>query len=86
MIFKFATAKKKSSDTRTYSTIVVRSFFFVNRLLTTGTIEEKIFQRQVMKQSLSGAVVDAKDSSKAHFTREDLKVRRFNSLSCCPLY
>lgn len=44
------------------------------RLLTTGTIEEKIFQRQILKQGLSGAVVDSRDSSKGHFTRDELKV------------
>ena len=31
---------------------------FVYRFITTGTIEEKIFQRQSMKQSLSSCVVD----------------------------
>ena len=36
---------------------------FVYRLLTTGTIEEKIYQRQVHKQGLSGSVVDKKQSS-----------------------
>lgn len=44
------------------------------RLLTTGTIEEKIFQRQILKQGLSGAIVDSRDSKQGHFTREELKV------------
>jgi SNF2 family DNA or RNA helicase len=40
-----------------------------------GTIEEKIFQRQVMKQGISGAVVDDKfQDSSAEFSAEDLKV------------
>ena len=43
-------------------------------MLTTGTIEEKIFQRQVLKQSLSGTVVDARESTQAHFTKDELKV------------
>lgn len=47
------------------------------RLLTTGTIEEKIFQRQVLKQGLSGAVVDARDSTQGHFSKEELKVNLF---------
>ncbi|EFX87055.1 RAD54B meiotic recombination protein, partial [Daphnia pulex] len=45
----------------------------IYRLLTTGTIEEKIFQRQILKQGLSGAIVDARDSTQGHFTREELK-------------
>jgi hypothetical protein len=44
------------------------------RLLTTGTIEEKIFQRQILKQGLSGAIVDARDSTQGHFTKDELKV------------
>lgn len=39
-----------------------------------GTIEEKIFQRQVMKHDLSGAVMDTKESGKSQFTRKDLRV------------
>ncbi|KAH7964499.1 hypothetical protein HPB51_027261 [Rhipicephalus microplus] len=39
-----------------------------------GTIEEKIFQRQVTKQELSGAVLDSKkDGKRAKFSLEDLK-------------
>ncbi|XP_050024502.2 DNA repair and recombination protein RAD54B-like [Dermacentor andersoni] len=46
----------------------------IYRLLTTGTIEEKIFQRQVTKQELSGAVLDnKKDGKRAKFSLEDLK-------------
>ncbi|KAH6932353.1 hypothetical protein HPB50_004882 [Hyalomma asiaticum] len=46
----------------------------IYRLLTTGTIEEKIFQRQVTKQDLSGAVLDnKKDGKRAKFSLEDLK-------------
>ncbi|XP_074125442.1 DNA repair and recombination protein RAD54B isoform X1 [Sminthopsis crassicaudata] len=46
----------------------------IYRLLTTGTIEEKIYQRQISKQGLSGAVVDlTKTSEHIHFSVEELK-------------
>ncbi|KAK3751794.1 hypothetical protein QZH41_013249, partial [Actinostola sp. cb2023] len=45
----------------------------IYRLLTTGTIEEKIYQRQTTKQSLSGAVADAKKEAKVEFTIEDIR-------------
>eukprot|EP00047_Mylnosiga_fluctuans_P017888 m.65180 g.65180 ORF g.65180 m.65180 type:complete len:651 (+) comp7311_c0_seq1:1-1953(+) len=45
----------------------------IYRLLTTGTIEEKIFQRQVSKQGISGAVVDDRAASGAEFSIEDLR-------------
>ena len=35
---------------------------FIYRYLTTGTIEEKIFQRQITKSNLSNAVTDDIDS------------------------
>ncbi|KAJ9464471.1 DNA repair protein rhp54 [Diplonema papillatum] len=50
-----------------------RKKVFIYRLLTTGTIEEKVYQRQVSKQGLSANVMDATDSSKQHFTNSDLK-------------
>lgn len=43
------------------------------RLLTTGTIEEKIYQRQINKQSLSGCVIDARDKGKVKFSLEELR-------------
>ncbi|CCW66057.1 unnamed protein product [Phytomonas sp. Hart1] len=46
---------------------------FIYRLLSTGTIEEKIYQRQVSKQGLSANVVDMHEDSKQHFTLEELK-------------
>ena len=46
---------------------------FLYRLLSTGTIEEKIYQRQVSKQGLSANVVDMKEDSKQHFTSDELK-------------
>ncbi|XP_072107979.1 DNA repair and recombination protein RAD54B isoform X1 [Mobula birostris] len=46
----------------------------IYRLLTTGTIEEKIYQRQISKQSLSGAVVDLKKKrDHASFSLEELR-------------
>ncbi|XP_030072552.1 DNA repair and recombination protein RAD54B isoform X3 [Microcaecilia unicolor] len=46
----------------------------IYRLLTTGSIEEKIYQRQINKQGLSGAVVDlAKTSDHIQFSVEELK-------------
>ena len=46
---------------------------FVLRSLQ-GTIEEKIYQRQIAKQGLSGTVADARNLSKVEFSLEDLKV------------
>ncbi|KAI5776865.1 recombinational repair protein [Geopyxis carbonaria] len=46
---------------------------FVYRFITTGTIEEKIFQRQSHKQSLSACVVDAGEDVERHFSGEDLR-------------
>ena len=36
-----------------------------------------MYQRQVSKQGLSGAVVDAKASTPGQFSREELKVSAF---------
>jgi len=48
---------------------------YVYRLLAAGSIEEKIFQRQVNKQGLTGAVVDAKigDNQMPAFDAEQLR-------------
>ncbi|XP_069813394.1 DNA repair and recombination protein RAD54B-like isoform X2 [Dendropsophus ebraccatus] len=46
----------------------------IYRLLTTGTIEEKIYQRQISKQGLSGAVVDlGKKSEHIRFSVDELR-------------
>ncbi|KAI5092271.1 DNA repair and recombination protein RAD54B, partial [Silurus meridionalis] len=46
----------------------------IYRFLTTGTIEEKIYQRQVSKQGLSGAVVDlGKKGEHISFSAEELR-------------
>lgn len=39
----------------------------------TGTIEEKIFQRQAHKKALSSTVVDQEDDVCRHFTLTDLR-------------
>jgi DNA repair and recombination RAD54-like protein len=41
---------------------------FIYRFISTGTIEEKIFQRQAHKQSLSSCVVDAEEDVERHFS------------------
>lgn len=39
----------------------------------TGTIEEKIFQRQAHKKALSSCVVDAEEDVERHFSVGELK-------------
>lgn len=39
----------------------------------TGSIEEKIFQRQTHKKALSNAVVDNNEDCERHFTKDDLR-------------
>ncbi|XP_020907421.1 DNA repair and recombination protein RAD54-like [Exaiptasia diaphana] len=46
---------------------------FIYRLLSTGTIEEKIFQRQAHKKALSSCVVDEEEDVEKHFSREQLR-------------
>lgn len=46
---------------------------FVYRFIATGSIEEKIFQRQSHKQSLSSAVVDSAEDVERHFSLESLR-------------
>ncbi|OAA64658.1 DNA repair and recombination protein rad54 [Niveomyces insectorum RCEF 264] len=46
---------------------------FVYRFISTGTIEEKIFQRQSHKQSLSTCVVDSAEDVERHFSLDGLK-------------
>ena len=46
---------------------------FIYRLLATGSIEEKIFQRQTHKKALSSCVVDAEEDVARHFAISDLK-------------
>ena len=46
---------------------------FVYRFIATGSIEEKIFQRQSHKQSLSSCVVDSAEDVERHFSAESLR-------------
>lgn len=46
---------------------------FVYRFIGTGTIEEKIFQRQSHKQSLSSCVVDSAEDVERHFSLDSLR-------------
>lgn len=46
---------------------------FVYRFISTGTIEEKIFQRQASKQALSSCVVDEKEDTERHFSGDELR-------------
>lgn len=45
---------------------------YIYRFLTTGMIDEKIFQRQVTKQGLSDSLMDAKTSGSS-FSAEELR-------------
>lgn len=57
---------------------------FIYRFITTGSIEEKIYQRQSMKMSLSSCVVDSKDDVERLFSVDDLrKLFLFNKDTSC---
>uniref|UniRef100_A0A8H7Y5I2 DNA repair protein rhp54 n=1 Tax=Psilocybe cubensis TaxID=181762 RepID=A0A8H7Y5I2_PSICU len=57
---------------------------FVYRFISTGTIEEKIFQRQANKQALSSAVVDEKEDAERHFSLDALRqLFIFNQNTLC---
>ncbi|XP_006458054.1 hypothetical protein AGABI2DRAFT_183150 [Agaricus bisporus var. bisporus H97] len=57
---------------------------FVYRFISTGTIEEKIFQRQANKQALSSAVVDEKEDTERHFSVDALRqLFTFNEKTLC---
>ncbi|XP_053571180.1 DNA repair and recombination protein RAD54B [Bombina bombina] len=57
----------------------------IYRLLTTGSLEEKIYQRQISKQGLSGAVVDlTKKSEHIRFSLDELRnLFKFHEDSDC---
>lgn len=50
-----------------------RKTCFLYRFLATGTIEEKIFQRQTHKKALSNCIVDSAEDVERHFSLADLK-------------
>ncbi|KAG8843881.1 DNA-dependent ATPase protein rad54, partial [Serendipita sp. 411] len=57
---------------------------FVYRFIATGTIEEKIFQRQAQKQALSSCVVDEQEDTERHFSLETLrKLFEFQEHTLC---
>ncbi|TXT15851.1 hypothetical protein VHUM_00354 [Vanrija humicola] len=57
---------------------------FVYRFMTTGSIEEKVFQRQCQKQNLSACVVDEAEDAARHFTQDDLRqLFKFNTQTAC---
>ncbi|KAL1744194.1 P-loop containing nucleoside triphosphate hydrolase protein [Schizophyllum fasciatum] len=57
---------------------------FVYRFISTGTIEEKIFQRQASKQALSSSVVDEKEDVERHFSLDSLRqLFKFNEGTLC---
>ncbi|KAA0192105.1 DNA repair and recombination protein RAD54 [Fasciolopsis buskii] len=46
---------------------------FIYRLISTGTIEEKMLQRQAHKKALSSCVVDQQEEVERHFSLGDLR-------------
>lgn len=48
-------------------------FLQIYRMLSTGTMEEKIFQRQVHKKALSSCVVDNEEDVERHFSINELR-------------
>jgi DNA repair and recombination RAD54-like protein len=46
---------------------------FIYRLLATGSIEEKMFQRQAHKKALSSCVIDMEEDIERHFSLQDLR-------------
>jgi len=46
---------------------------YLYRFIATGTLEEKIFQRQAHKQSLSSCVVDEEEDVERHFSLDNLR-------------
>ena len=57
---------------------------FVYRFISTGSIEEKILQRQSHKQSLSSCVVDDAQDAERHFSQNDLReLFKFNQQTDC---
>lgn len=56
----------------------------IYRFLATGSIEEKIWQRQITKQGLSSFIVDDNHSGTGAFTAKELKnLFKLNNSTCC---
>ena len=61
-----------------------KSNVVIYRLLATGTIEERVFQRQLTKMSLSDSVIDDVDMQSNQFTAQDLQdIFSLNSETAC---
>lgn len=57
---------------------------FIYRFISTGTIEEKIYQRQSMKMSLSSCVVDEKEDVERLYSADNLRqLFQYNSETIC---
>ncbi|KAJ3215405.1 DNA-dependent ATPase protein rad54 [Dinochytrium kinnereticum] len=57
---------------------------YIYRFIATGSIEEKIFQRQAHKQSLSNCVVDEEVDAERHFSLDSLrKLFQLNEMTAC---
>lgn len=57
---------------------------FIYRFIGAGTIEEKIFQRQSHKQSISNCVVDEATDMERHFSLADMRqLFQLNTESDC---
>ncbi|KAJ2875048.1 DNA-dependent ATPase protein rad54 [Coemansia asiatica] len=50
-----------------------RKTCFIYTFVTTGTVEEKIFQRQAYKTSLSTCVIDEQENVERHFSRDQMR-------------
>lgn len=78
--------RKNASQVRSviYKVTDLAYLGFVYRFISTGTIEEKIFQRQASKQALSSAVVDEKEDAERHFSVGALRqLFQFNQGTLC---
>lgn len=62
--------RAKHTRHKTCHFIGIHSFF---RLLTTGTIEEKIYQRQINKQGLCDGIIDPQIAKSIKLSQEELK-------------
>ncbi|KAJ3127270.1 DNA-dependent ATPase protein rad54 [Nowakowskiella sp. JEL0407] len=57
---------------------------YIYRFIATGSIEEKVFQRQAHKQSLSSCVVDSASDVERHFSIDALRqLFQFNENTLC---
>mmetsp|Transcript_26300 Transcript_26300/g.43079 ORF Transcript_26300/g.43079 Transcript_26300/m.43079 type:complete len:716 (+) Transcript_26300:238-2385(+) len=50
-----------------------RKKVYIYRFLATGSLEEKIYQRQITKQSLSSVVIDENSDAERNFSADDMR-------------